>query len=146
MSLEPCFRVAPTLRKFFRPSFRRKVHRASRMACSGPIRFRCLFHCHHWGPVRPEGAPVAEPGDPEAPERPSAEAANAPRRLPAGGPGGAPTAGCRFNAMIWPRDPKDVSDEPDAASDGGGGTTCGAISLAEFDFPPESVRCDAMGS
>ena len=147
MSLEPCFPADPRhCGSFFgrlsdvkstgQVGWLVSVRSASAVFSIATIR----------GPVRPRVRRLRSPVIPRLRSGPSAVAANAPRRLPAGGSGGAPTAGCRFNAMIRPRDPKDVSDEPDAASDGGGGTTCGAISLAEFNFPPGLVRCDAMGS
>src|ERR1700736_1014462 len=43
--------------------------------------------------------PAEAPGAPEAPRWPSGVAAKLPRRLPAGGSGGAPTAGWRLNAI-----------------------------------------------
>ena len=82
-----------------------------------------------------------DPGDPLAPAWPSGVAANRPLRFPAGGSGGAPMAGCRFNAMTWPRAPNDPCDPP-LFTLGGGGTTC----CEPFHAPAAgNVRCAATG-
>lgn len=83
--------------------------------------------------------PALEPGAPDAPAWPSGVAAKLPRRLPAGGFGGAATTGRRFNAMTRPRDPA----EPEAESDGGGATTCGAMPARTEpdDLPEDTARC-----
>jgi len=57
--------------------------------------------------------------------------------------GGAPTAGCRFRAMMRPCDPKDCPEGPEAEMLGGGGTTRGATLAVAEDCPPPIVRCSA---
>src|ERR1017187_4531103 len=47
-------------------------------------------------------APSDLPGAPDAPRCPSGVAAKLPRRLPATGPGGVPTAGCRLSEIMPP--------------------------------------------
>lgn len=88
--------------------------------------------------------PSDDPGDPEAPERPSGVAANVPPRLPARGSGGAPTAGCRLSAIMRPREPKAWPAGPDAATGGGGGTTADLSNRDEC--PSITVRCSASVS
>src|SRR5579863_5475529 len=63
--------------------------------------------------------PAETPGAPEAPRWPSGVAAKFPRRFPAGGSGGAPTAGCKPSATKLPPE----RARPDAPSDGGGAMT-----------------------
>ena len=72
----------------------------------------------------PEFAPT-DAGVPDAPAWPSGVAANDPRRFPAGGSGGAPTAGFRLKAITRPCAPNDAPDADADETEGGGATTCG---------------------
>src|SRR5258708_30144540 len=86
--------------------------------------------------------PALAPGAPEAARWPSGVAAKVPRRLPAGGFGGAPTAGCRLSAIMPPLE----WERPDAPSAGGGAITCGERPLNTAESRPGSARCASRES
>ena len=92
----------------------------------------------------PEFAPT-DAGVPDAPAWPSGVAANDPRRFPAGGSGGAPTAGFRLNAITRPCAPNDAADADADETEGGGATICGVREPLPG-RPPRMVRCAATGS
>ena len=88
--------------------------------------------------------PTAAPGLPAPPGCPAGDAVKAPRRLPAGGSGGAPTDGCRFRAIRRPGEPDALPPAADPLSVGGGATTCGAPRVACR--PPATARWSATAS
>src|SRR6201993_2363167 len=88
--------------------------------------------------------PTVAPGLAAPPGCPSGEAVNVPRRLPAGGSGGASTAGCRFKAIRRPPEPDAFPAAADPLSVGGGATTCGAAGADCL--PPPTARWSATAS
>src|SRR5258705_6778861 len=102
------------------------------------------FSPARWAPLDAEPVTLLadkDPGAPDAPVCPSGVAANVPRRLPAGGSGGAFNTGCTLRAITRPGDPV----ASDVESEGGGGAICGAPCVGP-PRPPGIVRWAATGS
>ena len=88
--------------------------------------------------------PTVAPGLAAPPGCPSGEEVNVPRRLPAGGSGGASTAGCRFKAIRRPGEPEALPAAAGPFNVGGGATTCGAPT--PVCPPPAMARWSATAS